>query len=71
MEGPRLGVEWELQLPAYSTTITEISIPNRNMETELEETEKSSFNLQAKGEHSRPVPRGLCPAGVGGGESSV
>ena len=35
-------------------------MPNRKVETKLEET-KSSFNWRQRGEHSRLVPQGLCP----------
>ena len=48
-------------------------MPNRNVETGLEETEKVALTAEQRGEHSRLVPQGLfplpCPSleGVGRG----
>lgn len=44
---------------------------NRDMETELEETERVALMDRQKGEHSRLVPQVLCPPplGVGSEES--
>ena len=36
-------------------------MPNRNAETELEETQKVAWIAKQRGEHSRLVPQGLCP----------
>ena len=36
-------------------------MPNRNVKTELEETEKVALIARQRGEHSRLVPQGLCP----------
>ena len=36
-------------------------MPNRNVETELEETEKVSLIARQRGEPSRLLPPGLCP----------
>ena len=48
-------------------------MPNRNAETELEETEKKSFNCQMKREHSNQMPQGLSvpsPSPLRGSEES-
>ena len=36
-------------------------MPNRNVESELEETEKVALIARQRGGHSRLVPQGLCP----------
>ena len=41
-------------------------MPNRNAETELEETEKVALIARQRGKRSRLVRKGLCQVGGGG-----
>ena len=45
-------------------------MPNRNAETELQETEKVALIARQRREHSRLAPQGLCPHLGRGGEKS-